>query len=231
MKKLQAIFKQILQAKKKLFLSLTVLMFLLGTIPFLINFYLNQSTQAQIYADSKTVPAAQTALLLGSLVYDNGKLSPIMQDRADTAIELYQNAKVKKILISGDHGRKNYDEVNTIKNYLLEKGVKAEDIFMDHAGFDTYDSVYRADYIFDVESVIIVSQNFHLNRSLYLANSLGIKAVGISADKRIYYGQQYNNFREFFAKIKAFKDILFHAKPKFLGEKIPITGDSQKSWD
>jgi len=221
---------------KKIFKKKSLTVFFITAVLIMISFILinccvNLSTKSQIYKDVNEVPSKQTALLLGALVYQNGGLSSTVKDRADTAIELYKAKKVEKILVSGDHGRKNYDEVNTIKDYLLKNGVQESDVFMDHAGFDTYDSLYRSDYIFEVESLIIISQEFHLPRSLYLANSLDIDAVGIVSDKQVYVTQSYNKRREFLATIKAFLDASFNTKPKFLGEKIPITGDSKKSWD
>ena len=158
-------------------------------------------------------------------------MSGMFQDRVETAFDLYEEEKVEKILISGDHGRENYDEVNTAKDYLLDKGVKSEDIFLDHAGFDTYDSLYRAKKIFEVPSVIVVTQNFHLPRAIYIGKKLNLEIYGLSADRHSYVNIDYNKLREIFSKVKAFFDISFQAKPKFLGEKIPISGDSKKSWD
>lgn len=197
----------------------------------LLNKHIESNAQKLIYQTIEEVPNKQTALLLGALVYNNGKLSAIVQDRADSAIKLYMTKKVQKILVSGDHGRKDYDEVNTIKNYLLANNIPAEDIFMDHAGFDTYDSLYRARDIFQVESLIIVTQDFHLPRSLYLAKGLRVEAVGFRADMQPYLYENQSRIREKFANIKAFLDLLTSAKPKYLGETIPIAGDSRKSWD
>lgn len=212
--------------KRIFILGITGFMFLLG-----INFYIVKSTKDQIFVEQENLPEYQTALLLGAKVYDNGMLSYIMKDRADTAIEIYNIGKVNKILMSGDHGTQGYDEVNVVKEYLIKNGVTEDDIFTDHAGFDTYDSVYRAKDIFEVESVIIVTQDFHLARSVYTANSLGVKGVGIVADKRLYWGMMRNKLREILARLKAFLDVNFNVEPQFLGEKIPITGDSRKSWD
>ncbi len=196
-----------------------------------INFYIINSTKSQIFAIQDNVTARQTALLLGARVYDDGRLSHVMEDRALTAIQLYQSGKVDKILISGDHGTSGYDEVNTIKDYLINQNVSQEDIFTDHAGFDTYDSIYRARDIFEVESVIIVTQEFHLPRAVYIANFLGVKSIGVVADRRKYRDKERNQIRENIARVKAFLDVIFKAKPKFLGDKIPITGDSSDSWD
>ncbi len=170
-------------------------------------------------------------MLLGSLVYPDGRLSDVMEDRVLTAAELYKNQKVKKILVSGDHGRKNYDETNTIKIHLLRLGIPPADIFLDHAGFDTYDSLYRASAVFHVDSAIIVTQAFHLPRAVYIGKSLKIDVVGVIADRRKYRSVYLNEGREIIARIKAFFDVTLSAKPKFLGDVIPINGDGKKSWD
>lgn len=220
--------------KIKLLLTLKIIVtaiFITAVSISLINWHIISSANQYIYEDLNDIPPQQTALLLGAKVYENGRLSSIVQDRALTAIDLYKNNKVKKILISGDHGTAKYDEVNTIKNFLLEKGIPKKDIFMDHAGFDTYDSMYRARDIFEVDSMIVVTQEFHLARSVYIARSLGIGAYGLIADRQPYLNMWQNHTREFLARGKAFIDVTFTAKPKFLGEKIPITGDSLVSWD
>lgn len=196
-----------------------------------IHTYIDLKSEAYIYSELKDIPEAQVALVLGALVNSEGKLSDILKDRVDTAIELYDAKKVEKFLLSGDHGRYTYDEVNAMKDYLLEKGILKEDIFLDHAGFDTYDSIYRAKEIFEVESMIIVTQEFHLPRAIYIAESLDIKSYGIIADKHIYVKASYNERREVLAQMKAFYNVLFHSKPEFLGDVIPITGDYLLSWD
>ncbi len=136
-----------------------------------------------------------------------------------------------KILASGDHGTAEYDEANAVKDYLLEKGVKGEDIFLDHAGFDTYDSLYRTKEIFQARSVAIVSQTFHLPRAVYIGRGLGLEAYGVSADRHLYGNMRNNTVREIFADVKAFWDVNLSVKPKFLGPAIPLGGDSKKSWD
>jgi len=196
-----------------------------------VHTYIDLKSEAYIYSDIKDLPDAQVALVLGALVNSEGELSDILKDRVDTALELYDAKKVQKFLLSGDHGRYTYDEVNAMKDYLLEKGIPKEDIFLDHAGFDTYDSIYRAKEIFEVESMIIVTQKFHLPRAIYIARSLGLENYGIIADKHKYLKAVYNERREFLAQIKAFYNVIFHSKPEFLGDLIPITGDSSLSWD
>ncbi len=196
-----------------------------------INFHIDSKSNPYIFQDMNNLPEVETALVLGAKVFQQGTMSGMLQDRVDTAIDLYKKDKVKKILISGDHGREDYDEVNTMKDYLLKKGIKGEDIFLDHAGFDTYDSLYRANEIFKVSSVVVVTQNFHLPRAVYIGRGLKMEVCGFSADRHLYANIDHNKSREVLSKVKAFLDLNFHAKPKFLGEKIPISGDSKKSWD
>ena len=192
------------------------------------NIYINNKAKNICHIESTH---KQAALVLGARVYSNGSLSGIFQDRIDTAIDLYRNNKVDKILISGDHGQDNYDEVNAAKDYLLENDIKKEDIFLDHAGFDTYDSLYRAKEIFQAESLIVVTQNFHLKRALYIANSLDMDVCGYSSDLHRYYGENKREAREILAKVKAWFNVVLKSKPKYLGEKIPLNESSLNSWD
>lgn len=173
----------------------------------------------------------QVALVLGARVWNNGNLSDIFKDRVETAISLYDTGKVEKILISGDHGQEDYDEVGAAKDYLLENEVRPEDIFLDHAGFDTYDSLYRAKEIFKAKSLIIVTQNFHLPRALYIANRLGMDACGVSADLHRYTGEDSRNAREVLANVKAWLNITFNSLPKYLGDKVPLNGSGIDTWD
>lgn len=174
---------------------------------------------------------AQAVIVLGAKVYADGRVSPMLGDRLDTALALYRAGKVDKILVSGDHGRVEYDEVNTMRRYLEERGVPAEDIFMDHAGFDTYDSMYRARAIFACEDVIVVTQKFHLPRALWIANRLGLKAQGVVADQHVYGSEGYYELREAAARLKAFGEVLVRRKPTFLGPVIPIDGDGRQTHD
>ncbi|MDB5260465.1 MAG: hypothetical protein JWN37_696 [Candidatus Nomurabacteria bacterium] len=177
--------------------------------------------------DMDKLSNAHTAIVLGASVTSAGQLSSILKDRADIAISLYKNGKVKTILITGDDGTEYHNEVNPTRDYMLSQGVPTEAIFLDHAGFDTYSSMYRARDIFMVDSAIIVTQSFHLPRSLFIARSLGIKAYGARADQHEYLFK--NNIREVFADVKAVIDVVSKREPKFLGEEIPITGDSSES--
>jgi SanA protein len=216
-----------LPSPKRLLYGCLLAVFLLAIGPCSINVLILQQTRGVLFEEVADVPAKQTALVLGARVYADERPSPILEDRLATAFELYQQQKVHKLLVSGDHGRAAYDEVRAMRNYFMERGVPAQDIFMDHAGFDTYDSVYRAREIFQVKSLIIVTQRFHLPRALYIAQRLNMDAVGISSDRREYTAaaSRRNALREPLARIKAWGNVTMHAKPRFLGEVIPITGD------
>lgn len=133
--------------------------------------------------------------------------------------------------MTGDHGRRSYDEVNRMRRYAESCGVPAEDIFLNHAGFNTYDSVYRAKNIFRVDSAVVITQEFHLPRALYIARSLDLDAVGVPADKYRYAGVEQYYLREIPARLKAFLCVAAGVKPRFLGEVIPITGDARMTHD
>lgn len=155
----------------------------------------------------------------------NGSPSPMLQDRIDCGVALYLDGVAPKIIMSGDHGRKDYDEVNVMKAEAIEAGVPSEDVFMDHAGFSTYESIYRAKEIFGVKKVLIVTQKYHLFRALYIARELGVEAYGVSADVRSYRGAVYREVREVLARNKDFVKCIFKPESTYLGEAIPVSGD------
>ena len=148
-----------------------------------INFYVRLSSKGDIVNNPDE---GKDAILVLGAGLRNGKPSPILKDRLDTAIKLYKDGVSKRIIVSGDHGKKYYDEVNVMKDYLIDNGIDSNNIFMDHAGFSTYDSIYRAKNIFQANDIVIVTQEYHLYRSLYLAKRLGLNAVGVSATLRDY---------------------------------------------
>lgn len=185
---------------------------------------------------ARIVPAAdamqaEAVVVLGALVFPDGSLSPMVQDRLESAYDLYRAGKAKKILISGDHGQADYDEVNAMRRYLEQKGIPPADIFMDHAGFDTYDSMYRTRDVFQARNVIVVTQRFHLPRALWIAQRLGLNPQGVVADRRHYGGSAYYALREMLARIKAFGEVALHRKPVYLGPVIPIHGDGRATHD
>ncbi len=185
------------------------------------------ATQDDVYANPDDVPRTDVAIVLGASVSD-GMPSPILAARADEAIELYLKGKVRKILVTGDNGALSHDEVTPVRKYLLAAGIPAEDIFLDHAGFDTYSSMYRARAVFEVKSATIVTQDFHMPRAVLVARSLGIAAYGVVA-----LGSRADIFeylREIPASWKALVDLALRRVPKYLGPVIPIDGDGQPTW-
>lgn len=183
------------------------------------------ATAPFIFSDVASAPVAQAALIPGAAILIDGGLSPVFRDRADLAIKLYEAKKVSKILVSGDNSTLSHNEVNPVRTYLLRKGIPDQDIFLDHAGFDTYSSMYRAQAVFGVESVLITTQSFHLPRAVFIARKLGVNAYGVDADVGHILPRNY--VREVFANEKAVFELLTRREPKYLGEPIPITGDGR----
>ena len=188
------------------------------------------TTRSQI-VDAGAVADKQIAIVLGASVKSDGEPSDILADRLITALELYREGRVQKFLLSGDHGTTSYDEVKAMRDFLLGYGVAPEDLFLDHAGFDTYDSLYRARFIFGVTDAVIVTQGYHLPRALITAKAVSINAQGVKADRQRYVKMIYFQFRELFARLKALSDIIFNAESATLGEPISIEGDGRVTWD
>ena len=174
---------------------------------------------------------ADCILVLGCLVKDNGAPSDMLADRLERGIELYKNGTAPKLLMSGDHGRKEYNEVGTMKQYAIDSGVPSVDIFMDHAGFSTYDSLYRAKEIFGAEKIVIVTQKYHLYRALHIAEQLGIEAYGVASDYHTYRGQIVRDVREVLARNKDFVISLFKPQAAILGDPILLTGSGDVTND
>ncbi|HEY3356234.1 MAG TPA: ElyC/SanA/YdcF family protein [Polyangia bacterium] len=198
----------------------------------LVNLWMHVRTSAFRYRAADAVPGQQVVVVLGASVYRDGRPSEMLRDRLDTALDLYRAGKVRKILLTGDHGRRAaYDEVNVMRRHVLARGAAPADVFTDHYGFTTYDSIVRAKRIFGVESAIIVTQGFHLPRAVYIARALGLRAVGLAADRRAYRSVTYQHLREAFARGKAWGEVLVGAAPRSLGPPTPITGDGRATWD
>lgn len=197
-----------------------------------INFYVIGSTKKYILNDDdlSKLENVDCILILGAAIRGNSP-SPMLQDRLESGIELYNDGVAPKIIMSGDHSREEYDEVNVMKDYAITSGIPSEDIFMDHAGFSTYESIYRVKEIFKADNIVIVTQEYHLYRSLYIANKLGIKARGIKSNPRIYSGQAYRELREILARNKDFIKCIIKSKPTYLGETIPVSGDGNVTND
>ncbi|WP_300434636.1 ElyC/SanA/YdcF family protein [Christiangramia sp.] len=179
-----------------------------------------RQTAGLIYSNMSNVPPANTVIVLGASVHADGKLSPILQDRVDTAIKLYRSNKVKNFLVTGDHRTEDYNEVAAMVNYLQEKGIDKDLIISDHAGLDTYDSMYRAGKLFGVESAIVVTQKFHLPRTLFIAQNLGLDYRGFTADQRAYQTEYRLKQREKLANLKALWEVLLKKKPRTLQARL-----------
>jgi len=198
-----------------------------------INAYVKSSGQDSILTVEKAseIKDVDCIIILGCGVKDDGFPSDMLNDRLLVGIELYEKGASKKILMSGDHGREGYDEVNVMKQFALDKGVISENVFMDHAGFSTYESMYRAIDIFEAKKVIIVTQGYHLYRALYIAEKLGIEAYGVASDLRNYVNQTYFDRREILARNKDFFSVIFKPEPTYLGETIPVSGNGDLTND
>ena len=190
-----------------------------------INVHVKLSTKKQIITnnDYSNLKDIDCIIVLGAGVWED-KPSTMLEDRLLQGIDLYKNNVSNKIIMSGDHGQEEYDEVNVMKSFAIEKGVPSENIFMDHAGFSSYESIYRAKEIFGVKKIVIVTQEYHLYRALYIANKLGLEAYGVGADPRQYVGATYRETREILARNKDFVKCIFKPKPTFLGDTIPVSG-------
>ena len=170
-------------------------------------------------------------LVLGCFVKDDGRPSDMLHDRLTRGIELYYLGAAPKLLMSGDHGREEYDEVAAMKQFAIDASIPSEDVFMDHAGFSTYESIYRAKEIFQADKILIVTQEYHLYRALYIADQLGVEAYGVSSDYHTYVGQFMRDFREILARAKDCATCIFKPEPTYLGDAIPIFGDGNLTND
>ena len=193
----------------------------------LLNAYVINSTKKKILTQSEIQKKAETekydcAIVFGAGVYGTTP-SDMLKDRLNTCIELYNAKVINKIIMSGDRGKKYYDEVTVMKNYAISKGIPSEDIFMDHAGFSTYETMYRAKEVFNVRKAILVTQEYHLYRALYIGKQLGIESCGVSATKHRYVGDLNRELREILARNKDIFQCIFKVKAKYLGEKISLT--------
>ena len=189
------------------------------------NSNVRAKTDSVIFTELRDVPRTNVAIIFGAGINGN-QPSRYLKDRLDAGISLYKNHKVDKILLSGDNGRDEYDELSVMKLYCQKNGIDTTKIYIDYAGFDSYSTMYRAKYIFNVDTAILVSQKYHLNRCVYLGDKLGIKSFGYSADRGAYPGYKYYAFREKLSVAKAFLDVMRNRKPKYLGKQVDVNGKS-----
>lgn len=198
-----------------------------------INAYVKGTSAERIILteDAAALSDVDCILVLGCFVHEDGRPSDMLADRLKRGIELYEAGTAPKLLMSGDHGQKEYNEVGAMKQSAIEAGVPSEDVFMDHAGFSTYESVYRAKEIFEADKIVIVTQEYHLYRALHIADALGIEAYGVASDYHTYAGQSYREAREILARVKDFATSMFKPEPTYLGEAIPVSGNGDATND
>lgn len=225
--------------KKKAVKAIIIVILCLAVIGaaslFIINGYVKSAVKDRLLTAEEAVKTGDVdcIIVLGCQVKSDGSLSHMLRDRLVTALELYNAGAAPKLLMSGDHGQTEYNEVGAMKKYATENGVPPADVFMDHAGFSTYETMYRARDVFCVTDCCIVTQKFHISRAVYIARKLGLDAVGYISPEITTFRKKTIlswNVREYFARIKAFFDVLFHVKPTYLGDQIPITGDGHETW-
>jgi len=218
--------------KKKLLIRLLLLILISILSVVFINAYVKSSVNDKIITiDEASSLDADCILVLGGGVWNNEKTSSMLEDRILQGIELYENGASNRLLMSGDHGRKEYDEVNVMKQFAIDRNIVSEHIFMDHAGFSTYESLYRARDIFEADKIIIVTQKYHLYRALYIAEKLGIEAYGVASDPRKYANQQNRDLREILARVKDFFYVIVKPEPTYLGETISVSGNGDLTND
>lgn len=219
-----------MEKKKVLIITLVVLVCftVIGIASvFGVNAYVKHIGETNIITpeDAAELKDVDCIIVLGCQVKDNGNPSDMLADRLTRGIDLYKQGIASKIIMSGDHGQIEYDEVNTMKRVAIDADVPSDDIFMDHAGFSTYESLYRAKEIFEADKLVIVTQKYHLYRALYIAKQLGIDAYGVDADYHTYWGQSNREAREILARCKDYIKTIFKPEPTYLGETIPVNGD------
>lgn len=191
------------------------------------------ATLGRVYTpeEAETLEEVDCILVLGCGVRKDGSPTLMLRDRLSRGVELYTAGAAPKLLMSGDHSRPDYDEVNAMKDYAMGQGVPSSDVFMDHAGFSTYESLYRAKSVFGAKRVVIVTQRYHLFRALYIARRMGIEAYGVCADGQCYSGQTLRSTREMLARAKDVFYALLRPEPTYLGDPIPVSGNGDQTND
>ena len=215
---------------KKLTAAVLAIAAICAVIVFGIDFYVKQKAKPYILTPEEAGEGYDCVLVLGCGVWGDTP-SHMLEDRLLEGISLCQSGASKKLLMSGDHGRKGYDEVNVMKKFAVDRGIPSEDVFMDHAGFSTYESMYRAKEIFKAEKILIVTQDYHLYRAIYDARALGLEAYGVASNPRSYGGQLYRDIREILARNKDFIYSIIKPEPTYLGEAIPVQGNGNLTND
>lgn len=219
---------------KRLISTALILILITASIPVILNIYVIWYSSRYILTpeeyENKNVDCV---MVLGAGVWEDGP-SHMLEERLNRGIEVYKSNATDRLLMSGDHGKEDYDEVNVMKSFAIDSGAVPDEVFMDHAGFSTYESMYRARDVFDVKSIIIVTQKYHLYRAIYDARRLGIEAYGVAADGQYNYGiytTTYNNLRESLARCKDVLWCIAKPEPTYLGEVIPISASGNLTDD
>ena len=180
---------------------------------------------------AKNLKDVDCIIVLGCQVRGDGSLSAMLHDRLWRSVQLYDAGVSAKLLMSGDHGRDHYNEVGAMKQFAIDRGVPSKDVFMDHAGFSTYETMYRAKEVFQARKVVIVTQEYHLYRAVYVAEKLGLEAYGVASDLQGYAGQFNRDVREVMARCKDVAMCLLKPEPTYLGEAIPVSGNGNVTND
>ncbi len=213
--------------KKKIIILFSVLMLIIVIIT-IINFHVLNFSKKNYYYNIDWLDKHYVWLVFWASVLQNWTPSDILKDRLKVAFNAYEVWKIQKIIVSGDNSNSNYNEPVAMKRYLVKLWVDEEDIYLDYAWFDTYDSIYRAKEIFWANELVLFTQDFHLKRAMYISKKLWIKTYGVETNLQKYLLDDYNNRREVLARIKAFLEIeIFNTKPKYLGDKIEIITDEK----
>lgn len=213
---------------KKYFISFFVLIFLLLSFVTGVNYYVLSFSNDNYFYDVDWLDNKYIWLVFWASVINNKYPSDILKDRLKVAYDAYNNWKIKKIIVSWDNSKINYNEPEVMKNYLVSLWVKTDDVYLDYAWFDTYDSLYRAREIFDATEIVLFTQDFHLKRAMYIWNKLWLKVYWVETNLQKYVKENYNNRREVFARIKAFFEIeIFKNKPRYLWDKVYIIDDDK----
>ena len=188
---------------------------------------INTASSKIVWPNALSEKKVDCIIVLGARVYEDGTPCTVLKDRLDTGIDLYRAGVSDRLLLSGDHGKVDYDEVTAMKAYAMEQGVSEKDIFLDHAGFSTYETMYRAATIFGAQSCVVVTQRYHLSRAVYLADTMDMETYGVEADREPYQRIRYFEAREALARVK---DVIFAAvrpEPTYLGTPISLDGDGR----
>ena len=208
----------------RVLLYLALASLLLVSIPFVARWWTDREYRGRIYT-VESVPPRRVAIVFGAGIWPDGQLTPILEDRVQTAVELYYQGKVQKLLMTGDSRFLDHDEPQRMYDHAVRKGVPGKDIVLDRAGLRTYDSCYRARVIFGVTEAILVTQAYHMDRALFTANHLGIRAIGVGADRRNYLYIRRYWWREMLATPLAYWEVLVSRPEPALGERLPIFPD------